>query len=69
MTLSEQLSVRLTEPQREYVKKETARLRGDTSALFIRWTEADVIRCIIHDAMSRGFEVAVQGMPPTGGDA
>lgn len=60
VTLSEQMSLRLTEPQREYLKREMQRIKEDPVLAGLRISEADVVRALVEQAMLTDTRVGVR---------
>lgn len=57
--LTTQLSVRLTEEQREYVRRAAKEMRDDGDlAAMATWADSDVLRAIVQDALERGYSPA-----------
>jgi hypothetical protein len=58
MALSKQLSVRLSDAQREYVQEQAEELKSDPSLAHVKWGEGDVVRSLIEVARRSGQRVA-----------
>jgi pyruvate/oxaloacetate carboxyltransferase len=59
MAMDKQLSVRLSDEQRLYVKEQLKALQRDPQLAHFRWSEGDIVRTFIEEARKNGRQVAI----------
>lgn len=58
-TMTKQLSIRLTNQQKDFIEEQVRLLRTHDASRTFCWSEADVIRGMLNDSMSRKFNALV----------
>lgn len=57
--LNKQLTLRLTDEQRAYLKAQHQKLTQDPQLSHFRWSEGDIVRTFIEEARKANREVAI----------
>jgi uncharacterized protein YfaT (DUF1175 family) len=57
VALDTQLSVRFSTKQRDYLQRQLRQLRTDPSLQHFRWSESDLVRMLVNEAVKAGRQL------------